>query len=471
MIRTVRETLTCTIVVLSLIIIGACDDNASQKSSVDASADTGSDTMNSSSPDTGTNPTGFDTVSIDTSTPDLSDTTASDTTASDTTASDTTAPDTTASDTGDMGDDVDAQDTADDLSDGDVTPMNETICDDGLDDDMDGDIDCVDVDCGLDPACAVSGVEIDDSACSDMLDNDMNGFTDCDDFSCDFNPNVTICGPVSAESSDAACSNGLDEDMNGFTDCDDFWCYRNPTVTVCEEVCDDGADNDGDGFIDCEDFSCAADLLCEATELTCDDDFDNDGDGFIDCLDSDCGTICPSSAAIMTGINTDSGQSQEVIIYSVDHVQDIVVLRNTTSSPVDLSAGDICRPFSYHGFSAHPAANVIPANSDLVIHLTATGTDTATDMYIGSGAFDLNASDEVMIFRVASGHSPSAIEAYLRYGPAAPSGRQSQAVGVGLWTTGESVSLCDGHDALVATGDVTGASGFGSITNLQVCTP
>ena len=55
-------------------------------------------------------------------------------------------------------------------------------CDDGLDNDGDGDIDCDDSDCSGDPACMEMG------HCDDGLDNDGDGDTDCDDSDCAGDP-------------------------------------------------------------------------------------------------------------------------------------------------------------------------------------------------------------------------------------------------------------------------------------------
>jgi len=105
-------------------------------------------------------------------------------------------------------------------------------CQDGIDNDGDGYIDCVDLDCQPgeepNPACLPDG-DPEDSAqrCQDGIDNDENGYTDCQDFSCqDFD----VCPQ---EDTDELCSDGIDNDGNGYKDCDDFSCSKNPDVTVC----------------------------------------------------------------------------------------------------------------------------------------------------------------------------------------------------------------------------------------------
>ncbi len=58
----------------------------------------------------------------------------------------------------------------------------ELVCDDGLDDDNDGDIDCADTDCTAAPACEAETV------CDDGADNDADGDIDCADTDCADDP-------------------------------------------------------------------------------------------------------------------------------------------------------------------------------------------------------------------------------------------------------------------------------------------
>ncbi|MFT4702345.1 MAG: cysteine-rich repeat protein [Bradymonadia bacterium] len=125
------------------------------------------------------------------------------------------------------------------------------LCDDGVDNDGDGNADCDDTDCAAEPACET----LTDEDCGDGVDNDGDGNTDCADADCD---------------ADAGCA---------------------PEI----EVCDDGVDNDDDGLVDCEDDDCADnDVLCPPSVEVCDDGIDNDGDGRTDCDDPDCVQFCPA---------------------------------------------------------------------------------------------------------------------------------------------------------------------------------
>lgn len=154
---------------------------------------------------------------------------------------------------------------ADGLEEGDAA------CSNGVDDDGDGYVDCLDRDCAL-TAPAMCGGEVadggrcadgvdndgdgfidgsDDSCventaelCTDGLDNDGNGYIDCGDFGCSRNPDLDLDCP--REDNDAACADGVDNDGNSYIDCDDFGCSRNPDVTVCPGA-DDGGGGDGGG--------------------------------------------------------------------------------------------------------------------------------------------------------------------------------------------------------------------------------
>ncbi len=142
----------------------------------------------------------------------------------------------------------------------DVVPVADELCDNGLDDDVNGRIDCDD------PAC--------DSACHELciggVDEDQDGLVDCEDPSCD--------GSCVED-----CTDGRDNDGDGGPDCLDSDCDGG-----CAEDCRDGRDNDGDGGADCGDSDC--DGGCPET---CGDGRDNDGDSLIDCLDSECDGSCP----------------------------------------------------------------------------------------------------------------------------------------------------------------------------------
>ena len=198
------------------------------------------------------------------------------------------------------------------------------VCNDGIDNDGDGYIDCDDFDCGFNDGC---GGEI----CDDGIDNDDDGYVDCDDFDC---------------SSDSACENAsggscaeygcVDYTPSNACQCNDlctqFGNCCDDYEELCaggtdggsdggsgSEICNDGIDNDGDGYVDCEDYNCDgtigdADPACGGSgsgggsdSEICDDGIDNDGDGYVDCDDYNCdGTIGDADPAC-SGSGTDTG--------------------------------------------------------------------------------------------------------------------------------------------------------------------
>jgi hypothetical protein len=198
----------------------------------------------------------------------------------------------------------------------------ETICDDGLDDDGDGYTDCDDWDCDDDPICGGSGGGSGgdgEDICDDGVDNDDDGYTDCDDWDCDDDP---ICGGSGGDGEDI-CDDGVDNDDDGYTDCDDWDCDDDP---ICggsggdgETICDDGLDDDGDGYTDCDDWDCDDDPVCGGSggdgdgdgEDICDDGVDNDDDGYTDCDDWDCDddpacTSTDDSFSAVAGLDLDA---------------------------------------------------------------------------------------------------------------------------------------------------------------------
>jgi hypothetical protein len=256
--------------------------------------------------------------------------------------------DTYAAEGGDCGP-VDCDDT-----DSAVYPGAVEICDNGVDDDCDGLVDCVDDGCSIAPACTLNCTDADEDGysveggdcgpvdcndsdaavnpganevCDNGVDDDCDGLVDCADGNCDadaacltctdadgdtYNVEGGGCGPVDCDDADPAvnpgtvevCNNGVDDDCDGNVDCDDADCNDDPGCPTCVregkgQTCSDGVDNDCDGDLDCDDADCANSKACagggggdeggsEGKGPTCGDLVDNDGDGLIDCGDPDC---------------------------------------------------------------------------------------------------------------------------------------------------------------------------------------
>jgi len=130
------------------------------------------------------------------------------------------------------------------------------------------------------PVCTVTGVEV----CDDRIDNDSDGLVDCADSSCE---NDSACPED--------CSNGVDDDFDTYIDCYDPDCFSPDCPEICDDVIDDEeVDNDYDGLANCDDPDCMS--IENACPEVCDDGYDNDSDGDTDCEDDDCwysGTECP----------------------------------------------------------------------------------------------------------------------------------------------------------------------------------
>ena len=150
-------------------------------------------------------------------------------------------------------------------------------CLDGIDNDLDGDIDCDDSDCSAEPLCSscdVDGDGYDDLSC---------GGTDCDDNDPLINPGVTeVC-------------DGLDNDCDTLID-------EGLSITYYE-------DTDGDGYGD----PSASSQECQSLPGYVLDDQDcNDSNGAInpgapeicDGLDNDCDTLVDTDDPDVTGTNT-----------------------------------------------------------------------------------------------------------------------------------------------------------------------
>ncbi len=125
-----------------------------------------------------------------------------------------------------------------------------SMCNDGLDNDGDGNTDCADANCTGDPRCAP------EPDCDDTIDNDFDGAADCDDLDCN---GISGC----EFGTEVSCADTFDNDSDAAADCFDTDCMGTPTCMLPETACTDGFDNDADGTADCADGDCAGALGCE----------------------------------------------------------------------------------------------------------------------------------------------------------------------------------------------------------------
>lgn len=229
--------------------------------------------------------------------------------------------------------------------------LNGVCCSNSLDEDGDSYVDLKDPDC-----YSYAPSEI----CDDGIDNSLNGLIDCNDPMCCSAPN---CPFVMDESALAGlcCSNGVDEDSNGQKDMADPKCQnaRGP------EDCGDGADNDGDCLIDSNDFDCmvctpgetttcetglpgiclSGTILCQPdgswgrcmmdvmpSEEICDDTIDNDCDGLTDMADTiDCPSFYEGAFVTSPNDNIATRNSIETISISFEDKSILAI----ASLPVD----------------------------------------------------------------------------------------------------------------------------------------
>lgn len=144
--------------------------------------------------------------------------------------------------------------------------------------------------------------------CADGVDNDLNGQIDCADSSCAANPSCTAETPANGN-----CFDGIDNNSNGVKDCGEVVCRTAYPVQCAETtsngtICANGVDDDGDGLGDCADPGCVGYPGCPAGEsscvngvgvpqgsaVCCHDGGDNDANGQSDCSDADCQVNEPS---------------------------------------------------------------------------------------------------------------------------------------------------------------------------------
>lgn len=119
-------------------------------------------------------------------------------------------------------------------------------------------VDCTPRDTGeMDTAPLYAAVQV-ETACDDLLDNDDDGVIDCDDWDCASDQEC------SSAPTDEVCDDEVDNDGDGYVDCDDWDCTAEDACTAYQapEICDDGFDNDGDTWVDCDDWDCADDPAC-----------------------------------------------------------------------------------------------------------------------------------------------------------------------------------------------------------------
>ena len=128
--------------------------------------------------------------------------------------------------------------------------------------------------------CAPGQPEI----CDDGVDDNCNGLVDCADPGC-FGSRPCVTAGVEI------CNNGIDDDADGLVDCADPDCMtsRACMVVMGMEVCNNGIDDNKDGLVDCADPQCVTFPGCLTTSCNFDVDF---------------GTLSPHGSRVTRDMNT-----------------------------------------------------------------------------------------------------------------------------------------------------------------------
>ena len=197
------------------------------------------------------------------------------------------------------------------------------ICDNQTDDDGDGKADCDDPDCAGASNCQPG--EVKTEICDNQTDDDGDGKADCDD------PDCASAAHCQSGEKTEICDNQLDDDGDGKADCDDPDCA---SAAHCQsgaktEICDNQTDDDGDGKADCDDPDCASAAYCQTTSNEiCDNELDDDNDEKIDCEDPDCASAANCAPKELKNLLYKVGLISDIHFdrsdkYHTEHVEDL----------------------------------------------------------------------------------------------------------------------------------------------------
>jgi hypothetical protein len=286
-------------------------------------------------------------------------------------------------------------------------------CANGVDDDDDTLVDCMDQNCQDDPACP--------EVCNNGIDDNENGLIDCEDWGCDADPGCS-------ENDEAQCSNGYDDDGDTLVDCEDATdckalaicqpgagpagspclsasaCSANNNDPLClteanygllggycSEFCGPALNDcapgslclsyffpSGAGFCvdtcavdaDCRPGYACQDMghgspFCWGASEDCANGVDDDGDALVDCMDEDCeyDVACQPPEVCNNGID--------------DNDNGLIDCEDSAC------AADPTCPLSTVCAGAIPLSNGVPYSGD-----TTTGTSIFASYCAGSGGLE-----------------------------------------------------------------------------------
>lgn len=308
--------------------------------------------------------------------------------------------------------------------------INAAWCFDGIDNDLDKyffngtdyqlnsstGIDCADPDCAnaINPSNPSQGCfareynstdpSLNDSLrCNDNLDNDMNGLIDCSDLSCFKKFDVVSPGKCKNEENITwnSCADNIDNDFSDGTDCQDMGDCNgmigrlSGDMCVNPEICDDKFDNNADGLIDCQEHaSCDSQIggrindsavYCRSSESTisdCFDNFDNDVDGKMDCYDESCNSACnlstingntPITLPVMSSATLGAGISSYTRQIRNGDYYNLTMRMDSASSNAQWTLGTAGKPFNKTAFNISTAALTGPDSASFSLSETGNG--------------------------------------------------------------------------------------------------
>jgi hypothetical protein len=268
------------------------------------------------------------------------------------------------------------------------------VCNDGIDNNCDGLIDCADPTCRASTAggsdgkvcrtaalvsggrcdyfgqCVCPGGQAREATCDDGQDNDCNGYADCQDLAC----NGQTC-KVSGQSNGRVCVTTA----NGSGTCA---CPATPGSDGTTEVCNDGKDNNCDGRIDC------ADTACQGATPSTPGQACNPADASYKCTNIGGGTpswVCQTTARFTLTVSASparipaDGAAQSTVT---------AVLRDTSGSAAGVPVAGATVTFSAAPLGAVTASAVTDATGTATAtfrstSLTSAGATTVTAAYAG----------------------------------------------------------------------------------------